>query len=104
MNSKKNLIPIKNYENYSIDEYGNVRNKDNKIMKHEITHDGYHRVSVFKNKKYKHLPIHRTVAEAFIPNPLNKPQVNHKDGNKSNNHVSNLEWCTNGENQKTCLC
>ncbi len=60
----------------------------------------YHRykVSLKKNKLKKDFSIHRLVAIAFIPNPLNKPQINHKDGNHLNNHVENLEWCTAHEN------
>jgi len=53
-----------------------------------------------KNRKQETIYIHRLVAQAFIPNPLNKPQVNHKDGNTRNNHATNLEWCTNAENMR----
>jgi carboxypeptidase C (cathepsin A) len=53
------------------------------------------RVQLYKNNKgYKHFQIHRLVAMAFIPNPDNLPQINHKDENKANNRVDNLEWCT----------
>ena len=59
---------------------------------------GYPRVKLRLSGKVKHLFVHRAVAEAFIPNPDNKPQVNHKDGNKMNPCLDNLEWCTPKEN------
>lgn len=55
---------------------------------------GYLQVKLFKNKKYRMFFVHRLVAQAFIPNPNNYPEVNHKDENKENNRVDNLEWCT----------
>lgn len=60
---------------------------------------GYLQVALQKHKKRKDEKIHRLVAEAFIPNPENKPQVNHIDGDKTNNNVNNLEWTTTSENQ-----
>lgn len=59
---------------------------------------GYMTVQLTMDGKRKILLTHRLIAAAFIPNPKNKPQVNHKDGNKTNNHISNLEWCTASEN------
>ena len=61
---------------------------------------GYYVVRLTKNGKYKNIGVHRLVAQAFIPNPDNLPQVNHKDGNKQNNCVENLEWCTSSYNVK----
>ena len=70
-----------------------------RILKPALNDSGYKIVVLTKNKKSKSLRVHRLVALAFIPNLENKPQVNHKDGNKLNNHIDNLEWCTNSENE-----
>lgn len=86
---------IKGFSNYQIDECGNVYNKNGIKLKQERTRNGYLRVSLCNDKvKHKKFLVHRLVAQAFIPNPLNLPQVNHKDENKTNNCVNNLEWCT----------
>jgi hypothetical protein len=90
----------KNYNNFiEVSEAGDVKSHG-KIIKGEICKNGYKRVHVSHNGEQYKILIHRLVATAFIPNPLNKPCVNHKDGNKANNHVDNLEWCTHGENLK----
>lgn len=68
------------------------------ILKTNKDTKGYHRICVTVNRVKKSYKLHREVAKAFIPNPDNLPQVNHKDGNKDNNSVSNLEWCTNQQN------
>lgn len=65
--------------------------------------DGYGRVNMRKNGKPYAATIHRLVANAFIPNPGNKPEINHKNGDKTDNRVSNLEWCTPKENQQHAL-
>ena len=59
---------------------------------------GYRVLHIIDNGTRRTVFVHRLVATAFIDNPLNKPQVNHKDGNKENNSIENLEWCTNSEN------
>lgn len=66
---------------------------NNGILKQYVVR-GYSTISLKKGKGYKHFQVHRLVASAFIQNPNNLPCVNHKDENKLNNHVSNLEWCT----------
>lgn len=80
-------------EDYYISETGEVFKKLNPY----IAQNDY---KVFKDKYGIHNQVHRMVAMAFIPNPENKPNVNHKDGNKQNNNVDNLEWCTQQENIK----
>lgn len=93
---------IKGYEGlYQISNFGNVKSlKRNIILKPSSNRKGYLHIILYKNHKSKNSIIHRLVAQAFIPNPENKPQVNHIDGNKRNNNVNNLEWVTNSENQK----
>lgn len=59
---------------------------------------GYYQVSFRINGKRKYVRVHRLIAETYLPNPLNYKQVNHKDGNKLNNNINNLEWCTNSYN------
>ena len=88
---------------YEINEFGILRNfRTKRIVKGYVEKNGYTRVRIENENlpKIVRTTIHRLVAEAFIPNPDNKPQVNHKDLNKQNNHYSNLEWCTQSENMK----
>jgi hypothetical protein len=69
-----------------------------RVMKCSKDKKGYERIHLTVQRKRYALKVHREIAKAFVPNPENKPQVNHKDGNKSNNVPSNLEWVTNKEN------
>ena len=92
---------IPNYENlYQVSNQGNVKSVCfSKMLKSSPNNCGYYKVELYKDKKPKVFYVHRLVAISFIPNPENKKQINHIDGNKANNNVSNLEWCTASENQ-----
>lgn len=83
---------------YEISSLGKIRNLQGKVLKTYIQNSGYEQIKINYQGLHIHKSIHRLVAEAFIPNPLNRPCVNHIDGNKLNNTVDNLEWCTNSEN------
>lgn len=86
---------------YHVYENGEVFScSKNRFLTKKLRKDGYYVVSVKLNGRSKWYPIHRLVAEAFIPNPENKPCVNHRDGDKLNNNIENLEWCTYGENAR----
>ena len=103
---------IMGYEGlYEVSNLGRVRSLDREIVRYNGTHikrgkmkaicnisNGYKGVNLCKDGKQKTHKVHRLVAQAFLPNPNNLPQVNHKDEDKTNNRVDNLEWCNNEYN------
>lgn len=108
-----NWVKIKGYEEfYEISSSGEIRSKDRtvtdkigrtmswkgKVLNPDIAPNGYYRVTFSINRKRKQFYVHRLIAEYFIPNPDNLPQVNHIDGNKLNNSLDNLEWVTVQDN------
>ena len=106
--------PIKGYEGlYEVSDRGSIkalkrivnsgkchRTWEEHFIKYAVDANGYFRTNLAKGGVNKTFKIHRLVAEAFIPNPLKLPEVNHIDGNKQNNSVENLEWCNHSENLK----
>lgn len=109
---KEIWLDIKGYEGqYQISNFGNVKSLSRKIWNGKVYasypeiilktfpyENKYLNVKLYKNSKLKTYMVHRMVAEYFIPNILDKREVNHKDGNKHNNHISNLEWVSHKEN------
>ena len=101
---------------YEVSNFGRVRSVD-RYLGHPTSSKGafrkgkilspkskrYADIHLWRNSKYISTHVHRLVAIAFIDNPENKPEVNHKDGNKLNNHISNLEWATHEENMKHAI-
>ncbi|WP_299169047.1 NUMOD4 domain-containing protein [uncultured Bacteroides sp.] len=92
--------PVKGYEDrYSVSNTGKVKSlKTSKLMCQRKGYDGYMRVGLSINGKQKYKFVHRLVTEAFIRNPHCYKEVNHKDEDKANNCISNLEWCTHKYN------
>jgi len=110
---------VPNYEGlYQVSNLGNVKSLDRyvkqkdkrgvlitanykgRILKKDLVRNGYYRVTLSRGDKQKRFQVHRLVCFAFLENPLNKPCVNHKDGNGMNNELTNLEWCTYSENER----
>ena len=104
----KDWRTIEGYPEYRVSSEGDVEScKNNRhgvsdeyhaIRQRICPTTGYKQCTITDGKNIKTLNVHREVAKAFIPNPDNKPQVNHKDGNKLNNNIDNLEWVTREEN------
>ena len=93
---------IPNFEShYQVSNFGNIRSIKNgkiRILKPTFNHEGYPMITLCKNNKKKNYKMQRFIANAFIPNPENKPATNHINGIKSDIRAVNLEWCTNKEN------
>jgi DNA-binding transcriptional regulator YiaG len=96
------LKDINGYEGlyYFDKEYKVCSYKTRRELKYFISNSGYKRVNLYKDGKYKKMSIHRLIALNFIPNPENKKTVNHKDSDRLNNSLDNLEWATHSENNK----
>jgi hypothetical protein len=92
---------IKEFPNYSVSQYGDIKRNDISTSKiPTLGTNTYLSINLYYNGKHKFRTVHRIVAEAFIPNPDNLPCVNHIDGDKTNNHYKNLEWCNHSNNMK----
>lgn len=97
---------IEGFPKYFVSNLGNIKNIDymhtgkEHLISQRETQNGYMLASLYSKDKRLHRSVHRLVAEAFLPNPDNLPQVNHKDENKKNNCVDNLEWCTASYNTR----
>lgn len=110
---ENDFVPVVGYEGlYVINKDGIVkgvydpaphkpgRKRTDKVIKQTLSYNGYYMVALRKNNKQRPHSIHRLLAMAFIPNPENKPTVNHKNSIRTDNRIDNLEWATYSENNK----
>ena len=97
--------PVKGYEGlYEVSSWGRVKSKKRDVvLKTQMDKKGYIRCSLQKDGKLSTFKVHRLVGQHFIPNPENKPQINHINSIKHENNIDNLEWCTNLENQRDAI-
>jgi hypothetical protein len=95
---------IREYPNYKVSNFGRIKNESGRFLKPKSKKGGYRQVSLCKSGIVKDFQVHRLVAIAFIPNPMNLSDVNHKDENPANNRVENLEWCTHKYNLNYGTC
>jgi len=91
---------IRSISRQYVNNRGATRMVEGRVLSPTTSRSGYQLVALYKNKKRKDLLVHRLVAETFLNNPTNKKEVNHIDGDKKNNKIGNLEWCTQSENLK----
>lgn len=98
-----NLGKVKSLEKIQIFPNGGKVVREEKILKTNKTYNGYLNVRLYKNKKVKGFGVHRLVAQEFIDNPKNLPQVNHINCNKTDNKINNLEWCDASYNQNHAI-
>lgn len=102
MTTKWKKIP--DFPLYACSPSGTIKNiKRDKVLRPTKDKNGYKKVLLCKNGYHKNIAVHRVVALTFLDNPNNLPQVNHIDGNKINNNVSNLEWCSNYDNMQHAI-
>lgn len=95
-----NLKRVKSLPRMRVSKGGSLCPVSERILSQKIDRYGYPIATLSKDGKSHFIPVHKLMAQAFIPNPKHLPQVNHKDENKTNNHLSNLEWCTAGYNSR----
>ena len=100
----KKMTTIEDYENYTINENGVIINTDSGREKKPTFTNGYYRIGLTKDKKEKFFSIHRLIALTFIPNPDNKPCVDHINRNTQDNRIENLRWVSYSENNMNVSC